>query len=65
MPEPPATEAPLNTVTFTEAPGGGTVLRLLTQTNSKELRDMILDSGMEEGMQEQLDLLEQLARSLR
>ena len=35
------------------------------QCPSKELRDVIIDSGMEGGMQEQMDLLEELARSLR
>jgi hypothetical protein len=32
---------------------------------SKEERDAIMNSGMEVGMQQQLDLLEQLAISLR
>jgi uncharacterized protein YndB with AHSA1/START domain len=53
-----------NGVTFTEA-AGRTTLTLLTQTPSKEIRDQIVDSGMEGGMQEQMDLLEQLAISLR
>ncbi len=39
-------------------------LALLVQTTSKELRDTILESGMEVGMQEQMDLLEQIAISL-
>jgi uncharacterized protein YndB with AHSA1/START domain len=55
--------APLNTVTFTEV-DGRTVLTLLVQCGSKELRDMIINSGMEIGMQEQMDILEQIARSL-
>jgi uncharacterized protein YndB with AHSA1/START domain len=59
----PDTEAPVNTVTFTEV-NGQTTLTLLTQTSSKELRDMILDSGMEAGMQLQMDALEQTAVSL-
>jgi uncharacterized protein YndB with AHSA1/START domain len=54
----------LNTVTFTEV-DGRTILTLLVQTTSKELRDAILDSGMEVGMQEQMDVLEQIAISLR
>ena len=53
----------LNIVTFTEA-GGRTTLELLTQVESREVRDMILASGMEGGMQEQMDLLEQLAMSM-
>lgn len=56
--------APLNIITFTEH-DGRTTLNLLTQCPTKELRDMILESGMEVGMQEQLDLLEELAISLR
>ena len=67
MPDAPAlpdAEAPLNIITFTEA-GGRTTLTLLVQTTSKELRDMILDSGMEGGMQESMDVLEEVAASLR
>ena len=60
----PEADVPLNTVTFTEA-DGRTTLMLLVQTTSKELRDTIIDSGMEGGMQEQMDVLEQLAISLR
>jgi uncharacterized protein YndB with AHSA1/START domain len=54
----------LNVVTFTEV-DGRTTLELLVETPSKEVRDAIIDSGMEAGMQEQLDLLEQIAVSLR
>jgi hypothetical protein len=35
------------------------------QTPSRELRDMIIDSGMEGGVQEAMDRLEQVAVSLR
>jgi uncharacterized protein YndB with AHSA1/START domain len=56
--------APLNVVTFAEA-GGRTTLELLVRCSSRELRDMILESGMETGMQEQMELLEEVARSLR
>ncbi|GAA5105910.1 SRPBCC family protein [Nocardia iowensis] len=56
--------APLNTVTFSER-DGRTTLTLLTHCDNKQLRDMILESGMEAGMQEQMDLLEELAISLR
>jgi uncharacterized protein YndB with AHSA1/START domain len=65
MPGGPADDegAPLNTVTFTEV-DGRTVLTLLVQCGSKELRDMIINSGMEVGMQEQMDILEQIARSM-
>jgi uncharacterized protein YndB with AHSA1/START domain len=54
----------LNIVTFSEA-DGHTTLTLLTQVSSKEIRDLIIDSGMEGGMQEGMDLLEQIAISLR
>jgi uncharacterized protein YndB with AHSA1/START domain len=57
-------DAPLNIVTFTEA-DGRTTLSLLVQCTSKDLRDMILGSGMEAGMQEGFDLLEEVAISLR
>jgi uncharacterized protein YndB with AHSA1/START domain len=54
----------LNIVTFSEV-GGRTTLSLLMQVTSKEIRDIIIDSGMEGGMQEGMDLLEQVAISLR
>jgi uncharacterized protein YndB with AHSA1/START domain len=63
MPEAPEGEGVLNIVTFTEV-DGRTILSLLVQTASKEDRDAILNSGMEVGMQEQMDLLEQIAISL-
>ena len=53
----------LNTVTFTEI-DGRTRLELLTECGSKEVRDGIIGSGMEGGMQEQMDLLEELAASM-
>jgi uncharacterized protein YndB with AHSA1/START domain len=53
----------LDTVTFTER-DGGTILTLHSQCGSQETRDMILASGMEGGMQEQMDALEQVAISL-
>jgi uncharacterized protein YndB with AHSA1/START domain len=60
MPDNPA----LNIVTFSES-GGRTTLELLVQCNTQEDRDGIIESGMEGGMQEQMDLLEELAVSLR
>jgi uncharacterized protein YndB with AHSA1/START domain len=60
----PAEDEPVNTITFTET-DGRTTLSLLTQCPSKELRDMIIESGMEGGMQEAMDLLEEVASSLR
>jgi uncharacterized protein YndB with AHSA1/START domain len=54
----------LNLVTFTEV-DGRTTLDVLTRVSSKQVRDMIIDSGMEGGMQEGMDLLEEIAISLR
>jgi uncharacterized protein YndB with AHSA1/START domain len=54
----------LNTATFTEA-DGRTTLTILVHAPSKEIRDAIIDSGMEAGMQDAMDLLEQVAVSLR
>ena len=34
------------------------------RVESREVRDMIIDSGMEGGMQESMDVLEQVAREL-
>jgi uncharacterized protein YndB with AHSA1/START domain len=59
----PEAEA-LNTVTFTEA-DGRTLLTILVQHASKEHRDAHINSGMEDGLQDALDLLEQAAVSLR
>jgi uncharacterized protein YndB with AHSA1/START domain len=56
-------DAPLNIVTFAET-GGRTTLSILTECPSKELRDLIMESGMEGGMQEGMDLLEEVAISL-
>ena len=64
LPGAPEAEGALNTVTFTEV-GGRTTLSLLVQAPTREIRDEILSSGMEVGMQEQMELLEQLAISLR
>ena len=51
------------TYTFTEL-DGRTPLEVLTQVSSKQVRDMIIDSGMEGGMQEGMDALEKVAISL-
>ena len=64
MPEGAPEEGTLNTATFTEA-DGRTMLTILVQAPSKEMRDAIIDSGMEAGMQDAMDLLEQVASSLR
>ena len=54
----------MNTLTLTET-DGRTRLEVLVQAPNKEVRDAIIDSGMEGGMQEAMDLLEQVAISLR
>jgi uncharacterized protein YndB with AHSA1/START domain len=54
----------INTATFTEA-GGRTTLTVLVQCPTNEVRDMIIESGMETGMQDAMDLLEEVAVSLR
>ena len=54
----------LNTVTFTEL-HGRTTLTDVVQHTVKEHRDAHVNSGMEAGMQEGMDLLEQVAVSLR
>jgi uncharacterized protein YndB with AHSA1/START domain len=59
----PEAEA-VDTLTFTEA-DGRTLLTLLVQHSSKEFRDAHVSSGMEDGLQDALDLLEQVAVSLR
>ncbi|WP_426996739.1 SRPBCC family protein [Pseudarthrobacter sp. N5] len=57
-------DAPVNTITFTEQ-GGRTQLRMLTRTSSKELRDVIAGSGMEVGMREQFEILDEITAELR
>ena len=57
------TEPALNTTSFTEVEGR-TTLTLLVEAPSKEIRDAIIASGMEDGLQDALDLLEQVAISL-
>jgi uncharacterized protein YndB with AHSA1/START domain len=54
----------LDTMTLTES-GGRTTVTILVQHASKEHRDAHIESGMEDGMQDALDLLEQVASSLR
>jgi uncharacterized protein YndB with AHSA1/START domain len=54
----------VNTLTLTEV-DGRTTLEILVQHASKEHRDAHIESGMEAGMQDAMDLLEQVAVSLR
>ena len=58
----PGAEA-LGTVTFTEA-DGRTTLTILVQHSCREHRDAHIESGMEDGLQDAMDLLEQVAVSL-
>ncbi len=51
------------TYTFSEE-AGRTTLTLLVDHPSKEIRDLVIDSGMEGGMQEAFDHLEEVAISL-
>jgi uncharacterized protein YndB with AHSA1/START domain len=53
----------LTTVTFT-AEGAGTTLALLMDMGSRQARDGILQSGMETGVQEQMELLDELFAEL-
>src|SRR4051794_38655786 len=57
-------DPPVCVNTFTELADGRTLLEQLIVCPSQELRDIIIDSGMESGMQESMDALEQVARSL-
>jgi uncharacterized protein YndB with AHSA1/START domain len=54
----------LDTLTLTEV-DGRTILEILVQHSSKEHRDAHIASGMEAGMQDAMDLLEQVTVSLR
>ena len=60
----PGAPPTLNTATFTEA-DERTLLTILVQAPSKEVRDAIIESGMEHGLQDAYDLLEEVAISLR
>ena len=53
----------LNTLTFEEALGRTTLISV-TDCPTREIRDAIIASGMEGGMQDAYDLLEEVARSL-
>ncbi len=56
--------AALNTLTLTEQ-DGRTTMTLLVDHASKEDRDAHINSGMEAGMQDAMDLLQEVAASLR
>jgi uncharacterized protein YndB with AHSA1/START domain len=56
--------ATVNSATLTET-DGRTTLAILIEAPSKVARDAIIDSGMEAGLQDALDLLEEVSISLR
>jgi uncharacterized protein YndB with AHSA1/START domain len=60
VPDPDAAGA-VNVVTLDET-DGVTTMRVLVQTPSQDLRDTVLQSGMESGMQVSYDRLEDLVR---
>lgn len=64
IPEGFPAEPTLNTATFAEH-DGGTKLTILIDCPSRETRDAIVESGMEDGLQDALALLEETALSLR
>ncbi|MFE7406147.1 SRPBCC family protein [Isoptericola sp. NPDC057559] len=55
--------ATLNTYSFVEE-DGATTLTLVTRAPSREVRDAIVGSGMEGGLQEGFDLVDELAAGL-
>ena len=57
----PGSEDTVNTLTLDENDGRTTVTMLI-EAKSKEERDAIIVSGMEDGLQDALDLLEQVAQ---
>jgi uncharacterized protein YndB with AHSA1/START domain len=60
----PEATASVNTMTFTEVDGRTTV-EILVEHPNQEGRDAQIESGMEAGMQDAFDLLEEVAISLR
>ena len=54
----------LDTLTLTEK-AGRTTLTILVEHGTKEHRDAHIESGMESGMQDAMDLLERVAVSIR
>jgi uncharacterized protein YndB with AHSA1/START domain len=59
----PEGEPVVNTLTLTDR-GGGTTLELLSDCPDKATRDIVLTSGMEYGMQEQMAIIADLAAEL-
>ncbi len=63
-PEELEANATLNTVTFAEGDGDRTEVTMLIQCPSHEVREAIIASGMEDGLQDALELLEEVAQEL-
>jgi uncharacterized protein YndB with AHSA1/START domain len=63
MPGADDSQAPLVTTTFVEHDGRTTFTQIV-DCPDEHVRDMIVESGMEAGMQEGMDLLEQVALAL-
>lgn len=61
---PPEAGHTVNTLTLTEQ-DGVTTMTVLIQCPSTEVRDAIIESGMEAGLQDAYDLLEEVAVSLK
>lgn len=59
-----ADEAGLNTTTLEDS-DGRTTMTVLSEYSSQEVRDAVIDSGMEHGMQKSYDALEEVAVSLQ
>ncbi len=55
--------AALNTIAFVEK-SGRTMLTMLSEYPSQQIRDLVVETGMEAGMQDAMDLLEEVAASL-
>jgi len=63
-PWPQDDEPAVTTVTFTALDDGRTLLEQLMQVASRQERDAIIATGLETGIHEQLDLIDELTRSL-
>jgi len=61
VPDPGPENHPLVSMTLDEA-GGVTTMKVLVQHSSQEIRDIVLATGMESGMQVSYDRLEDLVR---
>lgn len=61
---PEGTKPADNFVTFTETDGRGKI-ELLMECHSREVRDAVLASGMEEGLQDSWDAMDRVAQSLK